>query len=83
MTFQQVWDTPIKEFWIINRNINRLVAEERLLTMDVMAAAMSGTKETYQAARADLLNEMGEVVKQNSEYVDPDGIETLRRLSKV
>lgn len=79
-------EMPIKAFWLVNRNINRLLAEKDIRHLNVANAAMSA--DSANQCRELLVDELGEVFKVDQMAIaleakpDRDGIEFLRRLSK-
>lgn len=70
---------PVRRFWSMNANINRISAERdmRLLTVMNSAQSAEGAKET----REHLVKELGDVVKAKAdEKLDREGLEWLRNL---
>lgn len=63
MSFTEVRDMPVRSFWLMNRMIERVRAEEMLDWMPVHSTAMGG-KHVEGIAR-DLKNRMGEPVIQD------------------
>jgi len=52
---------PMRAFWLLSGNINRLRAEEDLRSLTIAAAAQQS--EFAQEQRKSLIEEMGEVTK--------------------
>lgn len=61
MGYGEVMSLPVRVFWVLNSAIGRLLAEEDLRQLDVVAHASSG--EGYRALRDALAAEMGVMFK--------------------
>jgi hypothetical protein len=59
MDFDQLLATPIKRFWFLNRQVDRLRAEEELRQISLLAAA--GSQESYTKAIENLEKSLGEI----------------------
>ena len=81
--YQKVLALPIKTFWAIDRQINRVRAEADLRGMRVASTSMGG--EGVQALQEMLLGEMGEPIRLDpikSAVRDTCGVEDLRRMNQ-
>lgn len=81
--YQKVMDLPIKTFWAIDRQINRVRAEADLRAMRVSSSSMGG--EGAQTLQETLLGEMGEPIRLDpikSAIRDKAGVEDLRRMNQ-
>jgi len=59
MRFRDVMDLPLRTFWSLNRNVDRLRAEEEFRHLQVAAAAASagdGVKTLGEALRGEIGN---------------------------
>lgn len=77
---------PVRAFWAMNRNIDRLRAEEDLRSITVGIAAQS--EEAYQKISERLINERGEWVifsplAPHLHKRDEDCAERLKRLAAM
>lgn len=94
MAFDAVLDTPLKRFWFLVNQIDRLKAEENLRLLQVTGAANDA--EAIQIALENLKNEMGQVFVWEEQApseirIDPEtdtdpefdkgGLERLKALS--
>lgn len=82
MSWREVMATPIRAFWVLVRNIDRVKAQEKLgeLKLSVCAQSSEGVEE-YQN---DLVSQLGEVLVPDIlvDTLDRTGFEELRSLSK-
>ena len=80
MSHREVLDLPIGAFWLLNTNIDRILAELDLRALSTANAAQGG--EGAQKHREHLLNERGVAVKLNPLEAKPDegAAATLRML---
>jgi len=82
MSRQEVLDTPVKTFWLLNAKIDQLRAEEDMRLMRVMQAANSQSREAIEGLWRDLKKEVGTPFKEKDE-LDREGLEELRKLQFV
>jgi len=75
---EQVLKMPARRFWLLNKNLNRLMAENDIRNLQVLVSAESseGTKQTQER----LFLEIGPVVVQEPTF-DRDGLNRLKQLS--
>ena len=77
--------TSLKTFWLLNRNIGRIKAEEDLRALNLLLAGQGSSKETIESVRNDLIEEMGEVVKRdpikNADPLDRVGLSDLKAMT--
>lgn len=66
MGYREVLDIPIKTFWMLSQNIERILAQRDMRALTV-AVSGQGT-EAAQAHRQNLILEVGTIAKLN---VDP------------
>lgn len=79
--YRKVLSLPIKAFWAIDRQINRVRAEADLRGMRVASTSMGG--EGAQKFQEELLREMDEPIRLDpikSAIRDAGGVEDLRRM---
>ena len=82
MTWDAIMETPITVFWLLNKNIPRLMAEEDIRRFDCMAATQQGDKKAVQQFRQGLVLEMGPIASDSgSEELDRDGLNELRGIA--
>jgi len=77
MSWHEVLATDFKLFWLLNKQINRLLAEEDKRAMMVMAAAQGG--ELAVDVQKQLSEELGQVVVEKAS-LDLDAWENLKSL---
>ena len=77
MSWHEVLATDFKLFWLLNKQINRLLAEEDKRAMMVMAAAQGG--ELAVDVQKQLSEELGQVVVERAS-LDLDAWENLKSL---
>ncbi|HYG86989.1 MAG TPA: hypothetical protein VD978_12085 [Azospirillum sp.] len=70
---------PIRAFWLLNRNIDRLTAEEDMRAMTNTLCAQSG--EGYRLHAAALSEQMGQVVLVIDTTYDRQGLNELKALA--
>ena len=79
MSDAQVLDMPVRRFWLMNSNIQRIQAEFDLRKMSVVASAQDG--KAYEQYRKTLVIEIGDVTITNQkEGLDRAGLEMLRAM---
>lgn len=59
MSYSEALDLPLRTFWLMSNNINRISAEADIRRLSIMAAASSS--EGFGKAQEALQREMGEV----------------------
>lgn len=78
---------PIKTFWMMHKNIDRLMAEADLRMLSVFAYGQSG--EGIETFSENMRKQMGqvaiidEVKVAMSENVDSEGLETLKSMGRI
>lgn len=78
---------PMRTFWMMHRNIDRLMAESDLRMLSVIAYGQSG--EGIEQFSQDMRRQMGRVVEFDevkralSEELDSEGLSTLKNLGKA
>lgn len=77
MTDVDVMNMPIYRFWLMNSNVNRLMAEADLRRLTLSISAQGG--EEAENYRASLIREIG-MVSKSEDKLDRDGLEALRSL---
>lgn len=75
---------PVRAFWVMNQNVDRLRAEEDLRQIQVSVATQS--QESYQETIQALNNERGDWVKfsplaPHLNRRDEEGVERLKRMA--
>lgn len=55
MSYREVMDLPMKTFWMLNRNISRLLAEQDLRAAEIAVSVNSG--DAMKALHTKLLKE--------------------------
>lgn len=79
--------TPLTTFWMLHRNIDRLLAEKDMRVADV--AIRSQSEEGVRGLLTDLREQVGKVVDfdrvlaRQEEKLDRGGLNSLRGLGKV
>jgi hypothetical protein len=77
---------PLRTFWLMHNNIDRIEAQRDMRTLSIGVAAQS-TNEAAQEVRSRLEIERGEVVvvdeqqARAAETLDAEGLDELRTLS--
>jgi hypothetical protein len=69
---------PVRRFWLMAGNVNRILAERDLRTLSLSVAAQS--KEAHEQKHEDLVREMGMVSHVEHKF-DPAGWEALRGMA--
>lgn len=78
---------PIRRFWLLHKNVDRLAAEESIRTATIGASVQSG--EGMQTLMAGLKTQMGKVAvideaaRANSEQLDRTGLHALKAINKA
>lgn len=90
--YQAVLDMPIKLFWTLCNNIQRIQARDDMRALSIataasMAGGMGGATEGVQQLNDQLLAERGTVIKTKFDPIgqaqlDREGLELLRAASK-
>ncbi|WKZ86345.1 hypothetical protein N5B55_05165 [Ralstonia pickettii] len=72
---------PIRRFWLMSNNINRLMAERDMRALSVAGSAQSG--EGFTEYRQQLILEIGTVLRDDpmSSERDEAGFEELRAMA--
>lgn len=73
---------PIKTFWLLSENIERISAQKDIRTLSVAAYSQSG--EAASEFREQLVLQVGTTVKLESEPIserDVEGFEELRHMA--
>jgi hypothetical protein len=88
MAFREVLTLPIQTFWMLHRNVDRVVAEENYKSAIIAASAMGGDGLT--TLLEDLRKQMGDVVivdeaklAMQEAKLDREGLNSLRGLGRV
>lgn len=68
---------PVRRFWLMNRNINRIQAENDVRMVTVMNAAQS--QEGAKEYRESLIEEMGDVARAEA-VRDEAGVDRLKNM---
>lgn len=82
MGYTEVLRLPVKAFWSFVSNIDRISAAEELRVMNVYAASQSS--DGYKSVQANLVAQMGEVVKMGTDIHferDELGFQELKMLA--
>ncbi|MCG5512861.1 hypothetical protein [Ectothiorhodospira shaposhnikovii] len=83
MTDDQVLAMPVRRFWLMNANINRIQAEGDLRQLVLLTTAQAADGDVREKQRQALVAEMGNVMVMNRrEELDRSGLELLRAMSK-
>ena len=83
---QRLLATPVVTFWMLHRNIDRLMAEKDMRVADV--AIRSQSQDGVRSLLTDLRKQMGtvvdfdEVLARQEEKLDRAGLNSLRLLGK-
>ena len=77
---RHVLDMPIRRFWLLVKNINRISAERDMRTLTVTTVAAQGNDEARKSYRSQLILEMGTVVK-GEDKLDREGWAELKRMA--
>jgi hypothetical protein len=82
MTYWEVMALPIRAFWTLNRNINRLLAEEDLRALMLHAARQSpeGAREHENKLRAELYQQEEKKFDPLNEKRDEAGFAELKAM---
>lgn len=86
MTFREVMDLPMRVFWFISGNVDRLRFEQATLKMEIECALKSeeSTKEMHEQLRKlapSPFTLSGRAQMEISSKADPDAVDTLRALA--
>jgi hypothetical protein len=82
MSFRELMGIPIKTFWLLSENIERISAQKDIRSLSVAAYSQSG--EGASEHREQLVLQVGTTVKLDSEDVsvrDEEGFEDLRNMA--
>lgn len=76
---------PIKTFWMMNQNIDRILAQRDIRALTVAVTGQGG-QEATQSYRQTLTIEVGTVVKMSEDPVrdavrDEEGFQSLREMA--
>lgn len=89
LDFERVLLLPIRVFWLLSNNIQRIQARNDLRSLNVYSAtqlSVNGSTELLNSVREQLLEERGDTIKLKfdpiKERLDRTGLETLRRMSE-
>jgi hypothetical protein len=78
---------PVKTFWMMHKNIDRLMAEADLRMLSVIAYGQSG--EGVETFSKDMRKQMGQVAIIDeakvamTEDVDSEGLESLKAMGRI
>lgn len=78
MSYETVMIMPIRSFWLMLGNINRISAERDMRSLSVATASRS-TKDSNNQYRQSLVVEMGDVSRLEH-TLDRDGLNDLKRM---
>lgn len=81
LSYWDVMDTPIRAFWELNRNVDRIAAEEERRRFETEVTAASGNGETIQKYAESLHNQMGAVIVEKAR-LDREGLHALKGLGR-
>jgi hypothetical protein len=81
LDYWQVLDTPIRAFWMLSRNIDRLEAERDMRALEGRVVAAGARRETLEAYQARLCEQVG-VVAVEKPVFDRQGLLALKELLK-
>jgi len=78
-SYQDTLDLPLRTFWMMSNNINRISAEEDIRNLSVATGSQSekGFKQVSEA----LKEEMGEIFKRSEESEVMESLSKLRKLA--
>lgn len=83
-SYRQVMDLPIKTFWLMSNNIERISAQQDLRSLTVAVCGQGG--EAAHEHRQRLILEVGTIVKLDSNPMnavrDEAGFEELKKLTQ-
>ncbi len=71
MGYEELMALPIRAFWFMNAQIERIRAQADMRSLDTAMAANSVNTETAVSYREKLVLEVGEVVKGSKDPLDP------------
>ena len=77
--YRETLDLPLRTFWLMSTNVNRIAAENDIRRLSVAGGA--GSSDAFKGANEALRAEMGVVVKRREEEVARDGLNTLKSLA--
>jgi hypothetical protein len=85
MPYRETMNLPIKAFWMLSRNIDRIKAQEDMRSLTV-AACSQGSAEAAQSYRESLVIEIGTITKFKFDPIgdavrDDDGISVLKGMA--
>ncbi len=79
-SYQEALNLPLKTFWMMSNNINRIGAEEDIRRLAVTAAASSD--KGFKATQEALQREMGDVFTRPARVEAKEGINTLKEIAR-
>jgi hypothetical protein len=77
--YQAVLDMPLRTFWLMSNNINRISAEEDIRKLSI--AAGSSSDKGFKATQEGLQREMGDVITRSERTIAKQGIQKLKDLN--
>ncbi len=77
MGYWEILDLPVSLFWIVNRNISRLQAEEDLRRFDATRAAQSSDEHAAKEIRQSYVKELSGTFVQ-AEELDRNALYALK-----
>ena len=79
--YTDVMALPVRTFWMMNGNIERICAERDLRQLQLMLGTQS--QDNLSDVQSRLLEEMGQPIKANVMAVkrDEEGVELLKRMA--
>lgn len=80
MNYRDVLDLPLKAFWMLDRNISRIKAEDDLRQVRLSALASSGSKEALENFMTELSDEVGKPIQQDQSVMEPGAMDRLKSL---
>lgn len=81
MSYWEAMDTPIRAFWELNRNVDRVAAEESARRLEGDLTAGSQSSEAVERYSETLRKQMGSVIVERAEF-DRDGLHALKELGR-
>ncbi len=84
---EQVLQMPVRRFWLLHKNVDRIAAEEDIRVAAIAASVQSG--ESFNELMNGLRKQMGEVViidrisQAMTEKLDRVGLAMLKGMKKV
>lgn len=86
MSYEAVLELPIKTFWLLSSNINKITAERDIRKFNLLLGSqMGGTKDGVTDQLKRLHEEMGTPIKRavviDNGKLDRDGLEALRTMT--